>query len=321
MNQTIKYISLRILTLALIVLGSGLFYEIYVYPDVIKQEGWIAEIYDAQIKEDPTVLFFSASPNKSCADSDNDKRSISQMTSSYIGETIHSIDAGAFHAGVFLEVIKKLPDTTKVHTVVMDLNIRSFGIRWIHSPLENSIQKSMAHWNGNPGIINRLNISLKNFDYTSQNERLSLIEYSDKFSPIKVGEKVRTVYDWTKEKNDEKSVHFLQKFAFNINENNIRVSQYDEVVKACKRKNLNLILVILPEDVGSMGNQIGQELKDIIHSNAKFLYERYSKGEVKVLNLSSYLDHDRFYEEFPTEHYDQIGRDSIAKSISQQILN
>ena len=112
------------------------------------------------------------------------------------GIRIGTFDTGAVHAGIFRHALQHLPAGYTPQLIVMDLNLRSFGPQWIHSSLENSLQRNVAFCNDRPGLINRMNVVLKNYPFILDHERREIIYYDEKFADLPFGNTHRTIRLW-----------------------------------------------------------------------------------------------------------------------------
>ena len=68
--------------------------------------------------------------------------------------------------------------------------------------------------------------------------------------------------------------HYIKSYAFVIDEEHLRLRDFDKIVELAKLKELNLIFHILPEDVQEAQTLIGTELTDLMSANRDFLINR-----------------------------------------------
>lgn len=322
--KLMNYIASRIVWLLLIAVFASVLHEKYVYPSIKKNEGWIQGLAEKQLNKSPDILYFSSSPNKALGPDDTDRRFISQMIQDSIDLQIEAIDTGAIHAGIFYSILKKIPKHQQPKILVVNLNIRSHGANWIHSGLENSLQRNFVYWNHNPGVINHLIASTKWYEYKSPAEHRRAIEYSEKFLELPFGGSHRTIKTWCDSlfrvnKDSEEGMTMIRHFAFEINEENIQLERFDLITAWAKENKIPLIFVILPENVEKMERLVSPDLSNLVKKNALYLEDRYSKKGVHVLNLFDKAPEEIFFESFPTEHYRSPGRAIIASAIAKEI--
>lgn len=279
---------------------------------------------EKQLVKNPDIIYFSSSPNKALGPDDTDRRFISQMIQDSIDLHLEAIDTGAIHAGIFYSILKKIPRHQLPKMLVVNLNIRSHGANWIHSGLENSLQRNFVYWNNNPGVINHLVASAKWYEYKSPAEHQRGIEYGEKFLELPFGGSHRTIKIWcdslfSVNKDSEEGLTMIRNFAFTIDENNVQLKRFDMITAWARENKIPLIFVILPENVEKMGKLVGPNLPELVQRNAVFLEKRYKKRGAHVLNLYDKAPEDIFFESFPTEHYRSQGRATVASAIAREI--
>ena len=83
---------------------------------------------------------------------------------------------------------------------------------------------------------------------------------------------------------------------------------------------VNLLFHILPENLEKADSLVGSDLVEIMKDNAQFIEERYSSKGIIVVNNIDLVPSESFTDkDFPTEHYDQRGRQAVASSVAQQL--
>lgn len=321
-----KYFIKRIVFMILLLIVTIAVYESFFHASILQKEGWLKAIGDRSFSIKADILYFSASPNASFSPNDSDQRSIDEMIQSFLPNyTIESLDTGAIHAGIFHHALQQMPKDYKPKIILMDLNLRSFGNMWIHSSLENSLQRNLAYWNQNLGLWNRTKVALKKYNYLPLNERNELIYYDEKFVNLPFKDSCKTVKRWIDslmrrpEKQDGIGREMVRHFGFKIKEGNEMLSHYDEVVRYCKEKKLKLIFLLLPDNVEGMNLQAGEKLKTLCKLNADFLTNRYQSQNIEVINLNDLLGKEYYFENFPTEHYIASGRLKVAEEVVKKI--
>jgi hypothetical protein len=322
--ETTRYISSRIAGVILLICLGGVLHQYLIYPHILKSEGWLKELAEKRINNNPEVIYFSASTNKALGPDDKDQRFISKMISDSIDLRLEPIDTGAVHAGIFYAILQKIPKDKLPKLIVVDMNIRSFGENWIHSGLENSLQRNLVYWNDAPGVINHLKASVKWYDYKSPMEHQRAIEYAEKFAKLPFGGSHRTIKTWCDSifkasKDPEEAMTMVRHFGFRINEKNEQLKRFDEISVWSEKNNVPVIFVILPENIEKMELLAGKDLKDLVQMNAEFLEKRYRNRSFKTLNLYNRAAADIFFESFPTEHYRSGGRTVVADAIIRAI--
>lgn len=298
-----------------------LVHQTIIYPEIILNEGWLQTLVEQRTKKQADVLYFSASTNRAYASDDHHTFAISDLVQKEI-KHLNVIDTGAIHGGIFLKILQKLPVNKLPKTIVMDLNIRSFGAKWIHSDLENALQRNFVYWNSKPSLINHLLAATKWYDYKSPGEHLRAIEYQQKFEELPFSKQHKTIKKWcdslfkTTNFSDEGKT-MIEHFGFSINKDNVRLASFDGIADFCKKNRIKLVFVILPENIEKMEDLVDATLPNLVHKNASFLHAHFTKRKIEVIDLHAEVEKYGFFESFPTEHYRDFGREIVAKSIVQ----
>lgn len=323
--KQIRLLFIPLIALALILVIGQWIHQTFIYPSILKEDGWLIGLVNRKIQQKPKVLYFSASPNAAFAPDDTTRKSICEFANDLLPYKINPIDTGAIHAGIFLKILNKIPSKDYPEAIVIDLNSRSFGVNWLHSSLENALQRNFVYWNNRPSVWNHFLAATKWYDYKSPAEHLRAIEFAEKFSRLPLKKEHSTIKKWIDEL--EKSNHyteegsrFIRHFGFHITKDNQQVSNYDQIAIWAKKCNIPLIFVILPENIQGMNDYAGKDLCSLVARNAFYLKKRYEQANVTVLNLYNQLPNDQFFEEFPTEHYRWQGRQFVGNAIAKELL-
>ena len=114
--------------------------------------------------------------------------------------------------------------------------------------------------------------------------------------------------------------HHIKHFAYQLDENNPRIKDFDNIAKLCQKRNWQLILNIVADNMDQIEALVGPELSWLMNQNAQYIIERYeAQGAIVVNNLNEVRDEDFFERDFPTEHYTQNGRLTIARNVAEAI--
>jgi hypothetical protein len=189
-----------------------------------------------------------------------------------------------------------------------------------------------------PPIVKRMMLSLTCFDNKTWEERVPLIHEHWKNDKINVSKdfKYQNTFDWDQGHGMEGrdtfpdgkwnlaqlgyACNFIKLLGFSIDTlNNPRIKDFDEIVKAAKEKNLNLIFNLMPENVQYADSLGGKELGDLIRQNRNLLMKRYNKdGVIVVDNLELVNGKDFLEQDQVTEHYLLKGRKQIAANVVEK---
>lgn len=282
------------------------------------------------------IYYFGESSNATFANNDSTKESISELIShNFSNFNFATIDTGAVHAGIYKYWLNMINLKTKPKTIIVTMNLRSFGAGWIHSKLETSIQKSTVLMRGYPNILNRFALALGFFDNKSEKERFD--DMINSWKKIELNSmknlKYKTVLEWDSVignggwllengnwdiKKIQLACHYIKAYAFNIDESNPRIKDFDEILEWGKSNGVKIIFSIMPENVEYADSCVGEVLVDIMRQNRDFLVKRYSsQGAFVVDNLELVEGRNYIDQDWTSEHYNQVGRIAVAKHISK----
>lgn len=333
--QVIKKITLRLLLIsALLWLLNEVYKRTFWKDDLDKHADMLLELLNQQDSCD--ILYFGESSDFHTDSTDNDKSSISRFAAEYFPSLkLGAVCRPAMHAGVYADVVRYLSSDAKVKTVVFTLNMRSFDATWINSSLESYVLKTRIMYKPYPPIINRFLFSLNAFENKSEKEREQdmldqwktdhlKFPYSFKYKNVREwddgmanGGHLNPDGSWDKAKIDL-ACHYIKAYAFQIDTNtNPRIKDFDEIVKTCKKKDLNIVFNLLAENITYADSLVGKDLIYLMLQNRDLLVSRYSqKGVIVVDNLKSVNGKDFVDQNWTTEHYNERGRRTIAKNLA-----
>lgn len=330
------HIFVRIMAVLLIILISNYLYTKTLWP---KDVSSYADLQDSLNKyQDSTdILYLTSSSNYFHPGSDTNSWFISEwIQRSLPDERVHAIQKGYMHAGVFSTILENLDTQSPVHTLIIEMNLRSFGAFWVFSNVETNYSMQALMMNQNyPPLLRRAMLSFGAYDNRTDAERKKQFVGWWKTQELKFPYpfEYKYVTDWDKGlansgrylKEDGKwdydqigfACNIVKAFAFHIDTvNHPRIEDFDRIVEIANERQLKLIFVIVPEDVEKAGKMVGKEIPWLLNESANLLFNRYNRGNVKVVNCLNLLDASYYYEAFPTEHYRSAGK----KLVSEQIL-
>ena len=323
-----KKIAIRISLILGITVLSAFIYKRFFQEDFLEKHGVLLYRLNRSLNAD--YLFFSASSDFTFDPiHDKDTSRVSVMMMDYCDKSVKAISKGAHHAGVFKELIKHIPPN-KLEGIIVAMNLRSFSPKWLTGESENALQQYAAAYEPNFPLITRLRLALKNYPIQTKIElEKTRAEYFKTWSlpypypknNIENWCDLETFNDWPNPKR-QLAEHYIKSFAFVVSEHHIRMKDFDEIVRIAAQKQLPLIFHILPEDIEEAQTLLGDELTDLMKANRDYLINRYHypAKNVWVIDNLQKVNHSDFTDrDFPTEHYNQNGRTTIAKSIAQQI--
>ena len=330
-------IGFRLFLIVFILIVSNRIYSHYFFESDIQKHTY-RDIVDV-IPRESEIVYFGESSNFSVYFEDHDKRAISEYIANYFPtKRFGTVHKGAIHAGIYKYLMQNFPAQNNVETIIVTLNLRSFGANWIYSDLETALDKSIVLLKGGPALKNRFLLSFKGYDIKTKKQRQeqyknaweeSLLEFPWNFPYINVNQWDSAMchsgirnHDGTKDwETTALACHYIKSYAFQIDTfSNPRIKDFDEIVSYAQDQGWNILFNLLAENVETADELVGDELLYLMRQNRDLLVERYqSKGVCVVDNMAEvealyFTDKD-----WTTEHYWENGRQIIARNVADSL--
>jgi len=333
-----KKIILKLLLLTAILVVMNYIYVKWFYEkDIQKYSNIIKLVRDVPINAD--VIYIGESSNITFRGDDIDKRPISSFISDYYPSLkFYDITKPAAHAGTYKVLLSQIPDSSKVKTVIVTLNLRSFDATWIHSKLETSLQKSTVLLQQYPPLFNRFMLSFKAYDIKSENERTMQVRRQWKKDIFKLPFSFRytNVIEWDngfahagiRNEDSTKNIeltqlacNYIKGYAFQIDTlTNPRIKDFDDIIEMTKKRRWNLVFNLMSENTEKAKELVGDTLIYFMEENRKLLINYFSrKGVTVVDNLNDIKNNQFIDQKWTTEHYAEKGRKIIAKNVADTL--
>lgn len=314
-------------------LSNGIYTRFFYKQDVVEADAQLLFDLDS-LQHLNDVLYFAESSNTTTSPNDTCQAFISRLAPEV---KIAEIQHGAYHGKLYLDLIKNIEKGSRVKTIIVTMNLRSFGALWINSALETAIMKADVMYRQLPPIFKRSMLAFGQFDNKTWEERVPVIRRHWKEEKINVPAdfKYQNTLDWDLGmgmsgiyllpdstwdfKKVEFACNFIKILGFSIDTlTNPRIKDFDEIVEVAKEKNLNLVFNLLPENVQFADSLAGKELVSLIRQNRDLLVKRYNKNGVIVVDNLELVDGKNFIEQDQvTEHYTQTGRKVVAANVAK----
>ncbi len=324
--------------IALLVLMNWI-YTRYLYHDDLLRHSDIVESSWKVATDSCELVYLGESSNRTYGNTDTDHRKISEMLDDLMPEVRCSdITQDAAHAEVYYYLLKNIPEDSQVKTVVVTMNLRSFGANWIYSSLETALQKKLVLMKDYPPLIKRAMLAFKAYPIRTKEEWYRLADKQMKTAPLAFPYPFpfKTVAEWNKsvayegvkdaqgnrdQALTELTTHFIKNYGFQIREDNPRVKDFDHIAELAEKRGWRLAFNIMAENVDLAEKLVGDDLLFLMRRNVDFLVERYTKrGVIMVNNLEAVRDKEFIDREWPTEHYYQNGRMIVAKNLQEKLV-
>jgi hypothetical protein len=331
-------IGVRIIALILILLlCNWLYVEFFFEKDLEKHSSIIYKI--RALDADTDILYLGESSNKTFDTNDLDRRKISQMLSEFYPDLkIRDITEPAAHLGIYYEILRKIPGDSNVKTVVVTLNLRSFGLDWIHSKLESSLQKSLLLLKPYPPLVNRFLLSFKAYPSYNEEERTKTIRrlWQEEAFDTLSGMPYSSVSEWDRAMSrkgirdtlgrydqamTELACHYIKSYAFTMNKHyRIRIQDMDRIITLAKKRNWHLVFNLMAENVDKAELLVGEDLLSLMRENRDYLVTYLGERSISVAdNLEAVEDKEFIDQDWTTEHYKQKGRRIIARNLAKEL--
>ena len=334
-----KSMILKSTFLIILIVGINYVYKYMFFETDLQTHSKIINLVRKVVAEKDEIVYIGESSNITSRADDVDKRAISDFISDYYPSIkIGSITKEASHSGIYYELLRNIPETSDVKTVIVTLNMRSFNANWIYSNLETPLQKSIVLLKDYPPLFNRFLLSFRGYDIKTEKEREK--QFKDKWARdiLNFPEPFiyKNVIDWDRGMAEhgvrnsdgtinyqltELACHYIKTYAFQIDTlTNPRIKDFDKIVNLAKERHWNLIFNLLAENIEKADSLVGKELIYLIKQNRDLLLKRYGKNNVIVVdNLECVDDSEYIDRNWTTEHYAEKGRKIIAKNVAEKL--
>lgn len=293
-----------------------------------------------KVTEDSCVVVYTGeSSNHSYSWDDKDQRKISDFVFDYFPNMkCGDMTKDASHSEVYYHLLENIDENAAVKTVIVTMNMRSFGYDWIESDLETAIQKQLVLLKKYPPFYNRFKLAFKAYDIKDENERDKARKYHMRNNKLVFPYpfSYNNIADWDYAKAcqgivdsdgnwnqalTELACHYIKGYAFIIDDDNPRVKDFDKIVTLAKERGWNVIFNLLSENVDRANELVGSDLLYLMKSNRDYLINRYDNLEnVTVVNNLSEVRNGLFIDKnWTTEHYCEMGRRTIAHNVAQAL--
>lgn len=319
---------------ALLVLMNWIYGKYFFKKDVLKHSDEVQLVWKV-VADSCEVIYTGESSNHSFSWSDKDQRQISDFVFDHFPNLrCGDITKDASHGEVYYTLLDNIPENAPVKTVIVTMNMRSFGYDWIESNLETAIQKQLVLLKDYPPLFDRFMLAFKAYDIKTEQER-SKARYSHMCNDKIVFPypfKYNTIHEWDYAKAHEGvllngewnqpltelACHYIKTYGFQIHENNPRVKDFDRIVELAHERGWNLLLNIMAENIDRANELVGKDILFLMRQNRDFLVDRYGNLEnVTVIDNLGIVRNGLFLDKnWTTEHYAEKGRKAIANNVA-----
>lgn len=285
------------------------------------------------------IIYLGESSNNNYGEEETNHRKISDFTSDYFPMVkMGDLTKSASHAQTYYYMLKHVPKTSAVETVVVTMNLRSFGPIWIYSRLETALRKQLVLLQDYPPLVNRFLLAFKAYPirndeewdalaYEHRRKDPLLFPYEFEWDNNFAWDSANAWRGWHDSKGrydpeiTQLAGHYIKNYGFNITEDNPRVKDFDAIVDLCRERGWNLVFNLMAENVDKANELVGRDLMQLFKYNRDFLLQRYGSldGVTVVNNLNLVRDVNFIDQDWTTEHYYEEGRRIIADHLASAL--
>ena len=338
MNKA-KVVIFKVLLLVCLLIGMNFVYRFFFYEKDLQEHSDIINLVREVIENEAEIVYVGESSNTTFREDDADDRPIGSFIGDYFPDLVlENMTKPAGHAEIYYELLQEISSDAKVKTVIVTVNLRSFGADWIYSALETPLQKNIVLLKNYPPLWNRFLLSFKGYDIKTEKERRKQVQhewkkrkfhfpYNFPYTNVKEWDVAMCNEGIKKEDGSYDTeltplaCHYIKSYAFQIDTlSNPRIKDFDRIVKLAKKRNWNLIFNLMAENIEMADSLVGKDLLFLMNQNRDLLVERYRRmGVVVVDNLGSVKDEEFIDRDWTTEHYAERGRKIIAHNVAQAL--
>lgn len=336
-KHTIQKLLFKTLMVLLLLVVLDVVYFYTLYPKDLEENCTLMEI-SQRATEGVDMVYLGESSNSNYNDNDTDKRYISMMIDDLLpAHHVGNLSKSACHAGIYYDILRNIPKNNDVKTAIVTVNMRSFTTEWIYSSLEPALRKEQLMMKKAPALYRRMLLTFKAYPTWTEEERSNIMSESFKRQTFVLPHPFpyHNAYEWDYGVGSTYTLyngsqppldtimlacHHIKHFAYTLDDNNPRIKDLDNIVKLCEERGWQPVFNILAENVDQIDSLCGPDLMYLLKQNVKFVTDRYeAMGVITVNNLTAVRDASFSDRNFPTEHYDQVGRRAIAENVAETL--
>jgi hypothetical protein len=252
--------------------------------------------------------------------------SVSEFLQMYLPQNrVRGVSHDGYHVGLFSQMLGLMPEhwaDTGRKTVVITVNMRSFGPSAMFNGNEASNQQEAIFYTRRLALLNRVYVSLHHYDNrdSREMERAKTQWFRTKDLRLQGGAGQHygsthggpglqaageewfyhnTVKWWLRDLQRQfapvsgeadlarvmpMAEAYLKEFAFLLDEENPRVKALDAIVEKCKREEVNVVFVLLMPNFDHANRLFGKELTLLMDENMDFLRKRFEGWSERYKN-------------------------------------
>lgn len=333
-----KKLLIRIGIVAVLLVAMNWIYSKWFFKKDLLAHSDIIELPWQVVADSCQVIYLGESSNNTYGYAESDHRKISHMVSAYFPKVrCGDLTKEASHAQTYYYMLKQIPKESTIETVIVTMNLRSFGAGWIYSRLETALRKQIVLLQDYPPLMNRFLLAFKAYPIRSEDEWDRLVRKHWEEDPLEFPYDFKwNTHQWDSamawggwmdpqgNRDEEMTVlacHYIKGYAFQIRDDNPRVKDFDAIVNLCRERGWHLVFNLMAENVDKANELVGKDLMFLMKRNRDYLMQRYDTLEdvTVVDNLNLVRDVNFIDQNWTTEHYYGEGRGTIARHVAQAL--
>lgn len=334
-----KKLVIRVAAVAVMLVCMNWVYSKWFFRNDLVKYSDIVELSWQVADDSCRIVYVGESSNNHYGKEEPDRRKISAYVSEYFPTVkMGDMTREASHAQTYYYMLKHIPEDAAAETVVVTMNLRSFGSSWIYSRLETALRKQLVLLKDYPPFFNRFLLAFKAYTIHSDEEWDNMAKEARRTAPLDFPYEFHhpTSDEWDKsmawngwrdeegnrdQAKTELACHYVKTYAFTITDDNPRVADFDAIVELCRQRGWHLIFNLMAENVDKASELVGEDLLFLMRRNRDYLLQRYGSMEDVVIvdNLSLVRDVNFIDQNWTTEHYYEEGRRIIADNVAKAL--
>lgn len=247
--------------------------------------------------------------------------SVSEFLQMYLPQNrVKGVSHDGYHVGLFSQMLGLMPEhwaDSGRKTVVITVNMRSFGPSAMFNGNEASNQQEAIFYSHRTALLNRVYVSLHHYDNRDSREMERAKTQWFRTKDLRIGSGSgqhygsthggsglqaagetwyyhNTVKWWLRDLQRQfapvsgdadlarvmpMAEAYLKEFAFLLDEENPRVQALEAIVAKCKQEQVNVVFVLLMPNFDHAHRLFGEELTQLMDYNMDFLRKRFAGWE------------------------------------------
>lgn len=334
-----KKLVIRVVVVAALLVCMNWVYSKWFFRNDLVKYSDIVELSWQVADDSCRIVYAGESSNNTYGKEEPDHRKISAYVSDYFPTVkMGDMTREASHAQTYYYMLKHIPEDAAVETVVVTMNLRSFGPSWVYSKLETGLRRLLVLLQDYPPFFNRFLLAFKAYPIHNEEEWGDKVREYRRTAPLNFPYEFRfaTSAEWNatvawdgwrdengvrNQPNTELACHYIKTYAFNITDDNPRLANFDAIVELCRQRGWHLVFNLMAENVDKANELVGEDLLFLMRRNRDYLLQRYGSLDdvIVVDNLSLVRDVNFIDRDWTTEHYFEEGRRIIADNVAKAL--